>query len=113
MVAGLHITILGSFRILIDSQPVPKLLSRKVELLLLYLALKAYPHPREIRSDLLWDDQPPHRAMTYLRTAFANLQKSCAPYLQITRQTLGINPDSPFSADVSDCIIQWMLPNTG
>lgn len=100
MDAGLHLTTLGRLQIHSGSQPIAKLLSRKVELLLIYVALQPQPQSREVLSTLLWPDQPQERGMTYLRTALANLQKQCAPYLYVTRQTIGMNPRSLYSVDI-------------
>src|SRR5215813_7708700 len=97
----LQLITLGGLDIRLSGQPAPKLTSRKVETLLIYLAANPYPHPREVLSEFFWNNQPQDRSMTYLRTALANLNKHFSPFLEITRQTIGIKADSPFGLDIT------------
>ncbi len=98
----LKITTLGGLRIYLDNQPVTGFVSRKVDALLVYLAANPREHPREILGELLWDDLPQTRTMSYLRTALSSLQKQISPYLLVTRQTIGINPDSNYWIDIHE-----------
>src|SRR5215831_18816719 len=110
----LQLITLGGLDIRLCGQPAPKLTSRKVEALLIYLAANPYPHPREVLSEFFWNNQPQDRSMTYLRTTLANLNKHFSPFLEITRQTIGIRPDSPYSLDITklhtalDIADQWI-----
>lgn len=101
LIEPLRITTLGSLIINKAEQPVKGFISRKVEALLVYLAANPREHPREILGELLWDDLPQERTAANLRTALSSLQQQLAPYLIITRQTLAINPESPFLLDVT------------
>ncbi len=98
----LQITTLGGLDIRLAGQSAPKLMSRKVEALLIYLAANPYPHPREALSEAFWNNQPQDRSMAYLRTALANLNKYFAPFLEVTRQTIGFKPDSPYWLDITE-----------
>ncbi len=89
----LTITTLGSVHIQVGRAPVTGFISRKVDALLIYLAANPREHPREMLADLLWDDLPQNRALSYLRTALASLQKQLAPYLLVTRHSIGIHPE--------------------
>ena len=98
----LKITTLGGLRIYLDNQPVSGFVSRKVEALLVYLAANPREHPREVLGEMLWDDLSQTRTMSYLRTALSSLQKQLSPYLLVTRQTIGINPDSNYWIDIHE-----------
>jgi predicted ATPase/Tfp pilus assembly protein PilF len=96
----LKIATLGGLSLQLGSQPVRGFVSRKVEALLVYLAANPREHPREVLGELLWDDLPQNRTMSYLRTALSSLQQQLAPYLLVSRQSLSINPESNFWLDV-------------
>jgi predicted ATPase/DNA-binding SARP family transcriptional activator len=100
MTEQLRITTLGGLSIYCGDQPVRGFVSRKVDALLVYLAANPREHPREILGELLWDDLPQSRTMSYLRTALSSLQQQLAPYLSVTRQTIAINPESNCWLDV-------------
>jgi len=74
--------------------------SRKVDALFIYLACNSGDHPRELLAEMLWDDLPQDRAMGNLRTALSSLQRRLAPYLSITRQTVGLNAETDIWLDV-------------
>ena len=96
----LEITTLGGLSIHLDGEPVQGFVSRKVDALLVYLATNPREHPREVLGEMLWDDLPQKRTMSYLRTALSSLQQQLAPYLNVTRQSLSINPDSNYWIDI-------------
>lgn len=101
MSAELRLYTLGGLQIQVDDQPVSGFVSRKVDALLVYLAANPHPHPRELLAEMLWDDLDQSRSLTYLRTALASLQKQLSDYLTVTRQTIGINPDSAVWLDAA------------
>jgi DNA-binding SARP family transcriptional activator len=84
-----------------EEQPITGFISRKVEALLVYLAIERREHPREVLAELLWQDAPQARAMANLRMALSNLQQLIAPYLLVSRQTVSLNPDSEIWLDVA------------
>src|SRR5690606_28545600 len=96
----LKIATLGGLSLLLGGQPVRGFVSRKVEALLVYLAANPREHPREVLGELLWDDLPQNRTMSYLRTALSSLQQQLAPYLLVSRQSLSINPESNYWLDI-------------
>jgi predicted ATPase/DNA-binding SARP family transcriptional activator len=98
----LKITTFGGVAITVDQVPVQSFVSRKADALLVYLALEPGEHPREALSDLLWDDLPLKLSQSYLRTVLASLQKQIAPYLSVTRYSIGINPDGEYWVDVAE-----------
>ncbi len=98
----LRITTLGGLSVQCGGQPVRGFVSRKVEALLVYLAANPREHPREILGELLWDDLPQNRTMSYLRTALSSLQQQLSPYLIVSRQSLAINPESNFWLDTQE-----------
>ena len=101
-VGELQLITLGGLDIRLSGQSAPKLTSRKVEALLIYLAANPYPHPREVLSETFWNNQPQDRSLTYLRTALANLNKHFSSFLDVTRQTIGIKADSPYWLDLTE-----------
>lgn len=96
----LKITTLGGLSVHHNDKPVKSFVSRKVDALLVYLAANPREHPREVLGEMLWDDLPQNRTMSYLRTALSSLQQQLAPFLIVTRQTLSINPESDYWLDV-------------
>ena len=100
MRASLEITTLGGLSIHLNGEPVKGFVSRKVDALLVYLATNPREHPREVLGEMLWDDLPQKRTMSYLRTALSSLQQQLAPYLIVTRQNLAIDATTDFWIDV-------------
>jgi DNA-binding SARP family transcriptional activator/predicted ATPase len=112
--AQLSISLLGSFQVTLDGQPVTGFKSNKVRALLAYLAVEAdRPHRREVLAGLLWPDWPDREALSNLRYALANLRRVIGdraraeardaepPFLLITRDTLQFNPASDYHLDVT------------
>lgn len=99
----LKILTLGGLSIQLDGEPVTGFISRKVEALLIYLVANPREHPREVLGELLWDDLPQAKTMSYLRTALSSLQKQLAPFLIVSRQSLAFNTDkSDYWLDIQD-----------
>lgn len=65
---GLSIYLLGTFRVMIDQQPVD-LRRRKAIALLAYLSATNQPHTRDHLAALLWPEHSDARALAYLRNA--------------------------------------------
>ncbi|NIP28460.1 MAG: transcriptional regulator, partial [Phycisphaerae bacterium] len=72
----LQIKSLGGVVMTVDNQPVSGLASRKASALLLYLVMSGRAQPREVLTNLLWDDLPQERAMANLRVVLSSLRKS-------------------------------------
>lgn len=84
------IHLLGGLAITQDGSPIPKLVSRKADVLLAYLAQEPRTHSRESLATLLWDDRPQKRALSNLRTLITSLRKHAEPFVDITRRTLAL-----------------------
>jgi DNA-binding SARP family transcriptional activator len=104
----LSLSLLGSFQLKLDGQPVRSLKSNKVRALLAYLAVESdRPHRREVLADLLWPDWSESDALGNLRYALSNLRRAIGdrdaapPFLTITRYTLRFNLASDHWLDVT------------
>ena len=90
----LEISTLGGLSLRVAEEPVTGFTSRKVEALLVYLACTGRPQSRDVLADLLWDDFSQSRAMGSLRVALHSLRQQLEPHVEVTRDTVGLNPDS-------------------
>jgi predicted ATPase/DNA-binding SARP family transcriptional activator len=104
----LAISLLGSFLVALDGEPVSGFVSKKAQALLAYLAVEAdRPHQREALTGLLWPDYREGSARTNLRSVLANLRQvigdrqAAPPFLKITRQTIQFNQASDHQLDVA------------
>jgi len=105
--AHLALSLLGSFQVSLDGQPVTGFKSNKVRALLAYLAVEAdRPHRRESLANLLWPDWPDRDALSNLRYALSDLRGAIGdrqaepPYLLITRNNIQFNLSSDHMLDV-------------
>ena len=96
----LEIRTLGGLNIRRDGRPLTGLASRKVEALLAYLACAGRPRPRELLAELLWEERTQERAMGNLRVALSSLRKRVGPYVAISREEVGINPEADVWLDI-------------
>ncbi len=82
--------------------------TRKTLALLIYLATETGAQPREHLAALLWPEASPERSHANLRNTLNHLQtallqtggQDSPPYLSITYQALGINPDANIDFDL-------------
>ncbi len=79
---------------MLDGIPVSGFVSAKAVALVYYLAATERSHTRETLAGLLWSEVPDDQARKNLRDILSNLRRSLAPYLQITRQTIGLQPNA-------------------
>ncbi len=102
----LSIHLFGSFRVLLDDAPVTSFESSKVRALLAYLACEAkHPHSRDELIGLLWPEQDDRSARRNLSQALFNLRQAIGDgpetrFLEISRETIQLNPESDFWLDV-------------
>ena len=103
----LEISLLGSFRVTLDDQPVTGFESNKVRALLAYLAVEAErSHSRSKLAGMLWPEMPETTALSNLRYALADLRSAIGdrtaqpPYLRISRQYIQFNTSSENWLDV-------------
>jgi DNA-binding SARP family transcriptional activator/predicted ATPase len=106
--ARLTVSLLGSFQVMLDGQPVTGFKSNKVRALLAYLAVEAdRPHRREVLAGLLWSDWPDRSALSNLRYDLSHLRQVIGdrtaepPFLLISRDTLQFNAASDARLDVA------------
>lgn len=97
----LTIRLLGTVAIEVDGKAVSGLPSRKAEALLIYLAANKRPFAREVLADFLWDDRPQQQAQANLRSILSSLRRKLAPYLEISRHSVGFNRDSNHLIDAA------------
>ena len=84
---------LGGLSIQLEDQPVEDLGTRKAEALLVYLAGTGRSQAREVLAELLWDDRAQSQAQANLRVALSGLRKPLEEYLEVTRESVGLNPE--------------------
>ncbi len=97
----LEITTFGGLTILHQGEPVTGLASRKAEALLVYVACAARPRPREVLAELLWDERTQARASSNLRVVLSSLRKQLASFVDITRDSVALNPDAQVWVDAT------------
>lgn len=102
MTTHLEIAALGPLRIKLDGAPADDLTSSKAEALLVYLACRGTPQPREAVAELLWPERTREQTLTNLRVTLSRLRRVAAPYLLATRQTVSIDPESDYRLDVAE-----------
>jgi DNA-binding SARP family transcriptional activator len=102
MGSQLEIKTFGGLQLLKAGEPIVGLGSRKEEALFIYLALAERPQPRELLADLLWDDRSQKQAMANLRRVLTGLRKHFGPYVDITRNTASLAPESDLWLDVRE-----------
>lgn len=100
MTTRLSLHTLGGLTIRVDEKPITSLASRKVEALLIYLAVEQRPIPREFLADLFWDDRTQAQAMGNLRVTLSSLHKQLPDFVTITRTTAALNPQAQVWVDV-------------
>ncbi|MBN1641690.1 MAG: AAA family ATPase, partial [Anaerolineae bacterium] len=111
--ARLNISLLGSFQVTLDGQPIARFESNKARALLAYLAVEASrPHRREALASMLWPDLPDRAAHRNLRTTLSRLRSAIRdraaisdraadpPCLLVERGTIQFNRASDCWVDV-------------
>lgn len=95
----LHLHTFGGLTLHYEGQIVTGLASRKMEALMVYLALTHHQHAREHLADLFWSDAPLDQALGNLRVMLTRLRKVFPHHLAITRQTVGIDSGATIETD--------------
>ena len=83
--------------------------TRKTLALLIYLAIEPSLQPREHLAALLWPEASSERSHANLRNTLGHLQTALrlansqdhAPFLTVSNQSLGLNPDADIDFDLS------------
>ncbi len=95
----LRVKLLGPPAAFVGEEPVSGFVSVKAQALLFYLAATGETHRRDALASLLWSDVPDAAARKNLRDVLSNLRQLVGPFLLITRQEVGLNPDAPAIID--------------
>jgi len=93
MTNTLRLELFDGFRIAEGTTPLPGFTYSKGKALLAFLAVTGQPCGRETLAALLWSELPDSEARTNLRVVLSNLRHFLAPYVLITRETVGLNPE--------------------
>ncbi|MEZ4589961.1 MAG: BTAD domain-containing putative transcriptional regulator [Chloroflexota bacterium] len=101
MTKVLKLALLGPLHITIDDEPLIGLDSGKAQALLGYLAVNGRPHSRHALANLLWGELPEPDARRNLRGVLLKLRQHVEPYLQISHQTVGLNPEAAVWVDTA------------
>lgn len=111
MAEELQLSLLGKLHINQNGAPVSGFVSGKAQALLCYLAVTGWSYNRETLAALLWGDLIDTKARANLRMALANLRRLLGPYLNIERDTISFNRNSPYMLDVE--LFQATLAEAG
>ena len=98
------LSLLGTFNLTQDENPVGGFGSDKVRALLAYLAVQTeQPHRREKLAALLWSEQSEARARASLSQAIYNLHQLLGQdYLKVTSKSIQIQPNNLLWVDVNE-----------
>ena len=102
----LHIRLLGDFRILYGEEPVKEIDTPRPQSVLAYLLLhRQAPQARHHVAFALWPTSTEAQAHTNLRKQLYHLRRALPDaerFLHIDSNTVGWQPDAPFTLDVAD-----------
>ncbi len=101
MTKVLKLALLGPLQLTIDDEPLIGLDSGKARALLCYLAVNGRSHSRHALANLLWGELPESDARRNLRGVILKLRQFLEPYLQISHQTVALNPEAPVWLDTT------------
>ena len=101
MTKVLKLALLGPLEIRIDDEPLIGLDSGKARALLCYLAVNGRSHSRHALAHLLWGELPESDARRNLRGELLKLRRVLEPYLQISHQTIAIDPEAAVWVDTA------------
>lgn len=96
----LEIRTLGTLSIRHNGVLVDNFVTRKAEMLLVYLACTGRSHLREALAEMLWEERAQGQSLANLRVVLTNLRQTVAPFISITRKDVAINPASTCWVDV-------------
>ena len=106
----MHLTLnfFGGFQAAVDNEPIPESRAKRIEALLIFLAMEANrSHRREVLIGLLFPDMPDEAARTNLRQTFSRLRRAIhdaqanPPFLLSSRESTQFNLESDHTLDVA------------
>lgn len=107
------LSILGTFNATLDGKPLNKFRTKKVQALLIYLAIENSPARRDFLMELLWPGLPQQSAQVSLRQTLYQLRlavpnlpardgQASVPIVLSDRETIQIHPDGRYQFDLHD-----------
>ncbi|MAT99675.1 MAG: hypothetical protein CL608_21245 [Anaerolineaceae bacterium] len=105
----MHLTLnfFGGFQAAIDDEPISESRAKRIEALLIFLAMEAArPHRREMLIGLLFPEMPDDAARTNLRQTLSRLRRAIhdaqaePPFLLTSRESTQFNQESDHTLDV-------------
>ena len=103
----LALNFFGGFHATVDNLPIPESRAKRIEALLIFLAMEAArSHRRELLIGLLFPDMPDEAARTNLRQTLTRLRRAindeaaAPPFLLSARESTQFNRDSNHTLDV-------------
>ena len=104
----LALNFLGGFQVTVDDEPIAESRAKRIEALLVFLAMEASrPHRREVLIGLLFPDMPDEAARTNLRQTLSRLRraisdaKASPAFLHTSRESTQFNLESDHALDVT------------
>jgi predicted ATPase/DNA-binding SARP family transcriptional activator len=110
MMRQLKLSLLGTFQVTLDSQPITRFEYDKVRALLAYLAVESgVPHRRDSLAALFWPQQSDklarkslNQALYTLRKVLADQQSSEVPFIVVDHTSVRFNPAADVWLDVHE-----------
>ena len=93
---------LGPLTIDLDGRSLTNLLSRKAQLLLVYLACQPHPVGREVLTTFFWQDSTAEQGLTNLRKTLSELRRRLPDHLATDRQMIGLNDQHALWLDITE-----------
>jgi DNA-binding SARP family transcriptional activator len=97
----LELKLLGSPEVWLDGQAVTGFRSGKARALLYYLAVTGRAQPRSVLAGLFWGGVAEHHARRSLTMTLSNLRQLIGSHLDIDRETVAFDANSPTWLDVA------------
>ncbi|MCL4301526.1 MAG: tetratricopeptide repeat protein [Anaerolineae bacterium] len=96
----LNLKLLGSPEVWLDGQVVTGFRSGKARALLYYLAVSGRAQPRSVLTGLFWGEVAEQHARRSLTMTLSNLRQLLGSHLDIARETVAFDANSPYWLDV-------------
>ncbi|MAU00555.1 MAG: hypothetical protein CL608_25710 [Anaerolineaceae bacterium] len=93
---------LGPLTIELDGRSLTNVLSRKAQLLLVYLACQPHPVSREVLTTFFWQDSTAEQGLTNLRKTLSELRRRLQDHLVTERQLVGLNDQHELWLDIAE-----------
>ncbi|MEZ4868130.1 MAG: BTAD domain-containing putative transcriptional regulator [Caldilineaceae bacterium] len=97
----LHIKLLGTPAIYLDSPPDLRFRTRKAQALLIYLAVTARSWSRDSLATLFWPETDDASARKNLRDILPSLRRQLGDYLLLDEDVIGLTAVKPYFCDVT------------